>query len=136
MRRRNLFTALLSLALLPCDALAYGLIGSSETQMAISAIQNAGRRARDVKAIKTVPSVGVVSLNVPHSNNCTDFSQYQVFAQRNAAGVSALRNALSANPATRQALERHGIPLGMIVGARISSKGSLRLYVLNPPAAN
>ena len=50
---------------------------------------------------------------------------------RNAAGISKLRKALAANPVTRNALAKRGIPIGIVAGVRVSSNGSLRLYVLD-----
>ncbi|MFO1121423.1 MAG: hypothetical protein U1F47_03770 [Hyphomicrobiales bacterium] len=136
MQRKHLLLAAFAAFLMqaPQQAKAYGLINCSESTMAISAIQNASRTAQKVRSIGSVPSVGVLSLNVPHFANCTDFSQYQIFVQRNAGGVSALRNALRSNPVTRQALQSRGIPIGLIAAVRVSSNGSLRVYVLNPPA--
>jgi hypothetical protein len=99
--------------------------------MAFSAMQNAGRTADKVRTIKKVPSVGILSLRVPIMFGGTSYPEYQIFASRNAAGISKLRKALAANPVTRNALAKSGVPIGIVAGVRVSSNGSLRLYVLD-----
>jgi hypothetical protein len=86
--------------------------------------------------IARVPSVGVVNLNLATEQFNRDervfmvASDFRGLAARNAAGVSRMRRALIANPATRSALADHGIEVRYIVGVRVSSNGSLRLFVL------
>ena len=95
---------------------------------------NAGNRASQVKAIKRVPSVGVVRLDVnPMSvfSDLPDPAEYRIMVSRNAAGVAKLRQALRSNPVTRQALAKRGIDPGQVAGAQISSNGSLRLYIFS-----
>jgi hypothetical protein len=131
MRVLRLVLLVLAVGFAPLQAQAWGLISPSESSMAFSAMQNAGRTADKVRSIKKVPSVGVLSLEVPMLYGDTSFAEYQVFAQRNSAGINKLRRALSANPATRQALAKRGIPVGIVAGVRVSSNGSLRIYVLD-----
>jgi hypothetical protein len=109
-------------------------VSGADIERASSAIMNAGNRASKVKAIKRVPSVGVVRLDL---NPMTAFSdlpdpaEYRIMVSRNAAGVAKLRQALRSNPATREALARRGIDPGQVAGAQISSNGSLRLYIFS-----
>jgi hypothetical protein len=126
----RLIMLMLAIGIAPVAALAYGLISPSEDYLAESAIMSAGSAAAKVKQIKRVPSVGVLSLNVPYFRGGTSFSEYRVSASKNAAGINRLQSALYRNPVTRKALVERGIPINQIVGVRISSNGSLRVYVL------
>ena len=51
-----------TLALAPIEAHAWGLISPSESQIAFSAMQNARRTADRVRSVREVPSVGILSL--------------------------------------------------------------------------
>jgi hypothetical protein len=78
---------------------------------------------------------GVVNLairRVPRFRNDSvpDVSEYRISAEKNAAGITRLRAALKANPVTRKALAARGISINRVVGVRISSNGSLLLYLL------
>ena len=110
-------------------------VSGADVQMASSAIINAGNRAGRVKAIKKVPSVGVVRLDfAPMSSLWSDQpdpAEYRIMVRKNQAGVNKLRQALRANPATRAALAKRGIDPGQVAGAQISSNGSLRLYIFS-----
>ena len=102
--------------------------------MANSAIMNAGSRAAKVKAIKKVPSVGVVRLDFNSMSPFSDLptpAEFRIMVSNNAAGVNKLRQALRANPVTRAALAKRGIDPGQVAGAQISSNGSLRLYIFS-----
>jgi hypothetical protein len=128
-------TAVAILAAVPAGVPgALAQVSGADIQMANSAIINAGSRAAKVKAIKKVPSVGVVRLDVnsmsPFSN-LPDPAEYRIMVSKNAAGVNKLRQALRANPATRAALARRGIDASQVGGAMISSNGSLRLYIFS-----
>jgi hypothetical protein len=125
------------LAATPTAAIAGGfaMSGSGSGYTGVSAIMSAGSRAAAVKRLKVVPSVGVINLNVRtsilrDSGGGPDYFEIRTSASKNAAGIRKLRAALSANPVTRRALERRGIDIGRIVGVRIGSNGSLRVYVL------
>jgi hypothetical protein len=131
MRYLRLIIFILTIGMAPTLVSAYGLISESESTMAFSAMMSAGNTAAKVKQITKVPSVGVLSLNVPHLFGGTSFAEYQISASKNAGGIKRLRSALSANPVTRSALEQHGIPINLIAGVRVSSNGSLRVYVLH-----
>jgi hypothetical protein len=114
------------------DALAQ--VRGADIQLANSAIMNAGSRAGKVKAIKRVPSVGVVRLDANPMSPWSDLpspAEFRIMASRNAAGVAKLQNALQANPATRAALAKRGISARQVAGAQISSNGSLRLYIFS-----
>lgn len=113
---------------------AVAQVSGADIQRASSAIMNAGNRASQVKAIKRVPSVGVVRLDVnPMSvfSDLPDPAEYRIMVSRNAAGVAKLRQALRSNPATREALAKRGIDPGQVAGAQVSSNGSLRLYIFS-----
>jgi hypothetical protein len=130
----NLITA----ALLPL-ILAAGPAAAQLTQETSltgeAAMMDAGHDAKQVAAIRKVPSVGVIRLNmrvVPSMLNEDDFSVsgMRIAAQQNAAGIARLRAALAHNPVTRAALEAHGIKISRVVGVKIGSNGSLRVYLL------
>jgi hypothetical protein len=110
-------------------------VTGADIQMASSAILNAGNRAGRVKAIKKVPSVGVVRLDFAPTGRLwsdqPDPAEYRIMVRKNQAGVNKLRQALRANPATREALARRGIDPGQVAGAQVSSNGSLRLYIFS-----
>jgi hypothetical protein len=100
-----------------------------------AAMMDAGHDAKQIAAIRQVPSVGVIRLNmrvVPSMLNEDDFSVsgMRIAAQQNAAGIARLRAALAHNPVTRAALEAHGINISRVVGVKIGSNGSLRIYLL------
>ena len=109
-------------------------VSGADIERASSAIMNAGNRASKVKAIKRVPSVGVVRLDfnpMMAFSDLPDPAEYRIMVSRNAAGVAKLRQALRSNPATREALAKRGIDPGQVAGAQISSNGSLRLYIFS-----
>jgi hypothetical protein len=108
---------------------------SSELTSAQAVIMAAGSRAAAVRALRKVPSVGVINLNIRRTPFMRDSSlpeayEFRGSARRNAAGIAKLRAALKANPVTRRALADHDIPVNRVVGVRIGSNGSLRLYIL------
>jgi hypothetical protein len=119
----------------PLAPKALAQISQIDVQPAFSAILNAGTRADRVKSIKKVPSVGVVRLDMPvvplMGSDVPSWQEYKILVQRNYAGVSKLRKALMANPATRAALAKYRIDPAQIAGAQISSRGSLRLYIFS-----
>jgi hypothetical protein len=130
-----LLVAVAMWAATPAAPVALAQVSGADLQMASAAINAAGNRANKVKSIKRVPSVGVVRLDFGGnfglwSGQMTP-ADYRILAQRNAAGVSKLRSALRANPATRDALAKRGISPSQVVGAQISSNGSLRLYIFS-----
>lgn len=113
---------------------ALAQVRGADIQMANSAIMNAGSRAAKVKAIKKVPSVGVVRLDFNSMSPFSDLptpAEFRIMVSRNAAGVNKLRQALRANPVTRAALAKRGIDAGQVAGAHVSSNGSLRLYIFS-----
>ena len=133
--RTYICSAFLSLALLavsPVNLPAQAFGGSS--YKAEAAILSAGSRAAAISRLKSVPSVGVVNLNirtVPRfRTNATDISEYKVSAGKNFSGIKRLRAALASNPATRRALANRGISIGRVVGVDVYSNGSIRLYIL------
>ncbi|MFM8746325.1 MAG: hypothetical protein ACKOED_06615 [Aestuariivirga sp.] len=130
-----LFIGAGSLLAPPAVPAALAQVGQMDVQLAFSAIMNAGTRADRVKSITKVPSVGVVRLDVPvvplMGSDVPSWQEFKIMVQRNYAGVSKLRKALMANPATRAALAKHRIDPSQIAGAQISSRGSLRLYIFS-----
>ena len=106
-----------------------------DVQMAESAIVLAGSRAGRVAAIDHVPSVGVIRLDVHtgarfRDESIPDVSELRLLAGKYQGGIAKLRAALRNNPVTRTALASRGISISRVVGAQISSNGSLRLYLL------
>jgi hypothetical protein len=101
---------------------------------AISAMMSAASRSARVGQMRNVPSVTVVRLKqivvFRHPGDEPDLPSIQISAQKNAFGIRRLRNALAANPATRAALARKGVPLNRIVGADVFSNGALLVYIL------
>jgi hypothetical protein len=124
------FTAIV-LALAPP---AVAQVGSDDAIRAQSAIMSAGKRAGQVAAIDEVPSLGVVRLYARVGSQLRsespDPQEYRILAAKNAAGVNRLRQALRANPATRDALAEGGVGINRIVGAIVGSNGALRVYVI------
>jgi hypothetical protein len=109
-------------------------VSEIDAQDAESAILSAGTRAGRIAAIREVPSVGVVNLNY-HRGPLRDDSipepqEFRISAAKHAAGIRRMRAALRANPVTREALAAHGVSINAIIGVKVSSNGSLRLYVL------
>lgn len=119
----------------PAVPVALAQVNGADTQMAGAAINAAGLRADKVKGITQVPSVGVVRLDfgAPFGlwGDQMGPADYRALARRNAAGVAKLQRALRTNPATRDALARHGISPSQVAGAQISSNGALRLYIFS-----
>ena len=105
----------------------------SDVQMASSAIMNAGNRANKVKSIKRVPSVGVIRLDFFPTGGFfadrPDPAEFRIMVSTYQSGVNKLRQALRANPVTREALAKRGISPNQVAGAQISTNGSLRLYI-------
>ena len=130
----RLIATVLFLSLAPAAAGAFSLIDGASSYQAESAIMSSGSRAAAVRALRRVPSVGVVNLNIRHMprfrDSGTDISEYKVLAGKYRNGIQRLRAALAANPVTRAALDKRGIPLNRVVGVSLSSNGSLRLYLL------
>lgn len=99
-----------------------------------AAIISAGSRAAVISRLKKVPSVGGVNLNIRYvpllRSDDSDVAEFKVSAGKNFSGISRLRAALVANPATRHALSNHGISVNRVVGVDIYSNGSIRVYIL------
>ena len=118
----------LSPASLPTQAFA------DDTYKADAAILSAGSRAAAISRLKSVPSVGVVNLNIRYMSrfrdDAHDVAAFKISAGKNFSGIRRLRAALAANPATRRALSVRGISVNRVVGVDIYSNGSIRLYTL------
>lgn len=135
-RARTIITSIffsLSVLVLPPANLSAQAFGGS-TYKAEAAILSAGSRAVAISRLKVVPSVGVVNLNIRYvprfRSDAPDVAEFKVSAGKNFKGISRLRAALAANPATRRALSVRGIPVNRVVGVDIYSNGSIRLYIL------
>ena len=128
----SIFFSLSVLALspesLPTQAFA------DDTYKADAAILSAGSRAAAISRLKSVPSVGVVNLNIRYMSrfrdDAHDVTAFKISAGKNFSGIRRLRAALAANPATRRALSVRGISVNRVVGVDIYSNGSIRLYTL------
>ena len=109
-------------------------VSTDNVYKAESAILSAGTRAAAISKLKAIPSVGVVNLAfraVPRfRSDMPDVSEFKVSVSKNFNGISRLRAALAANPATRGVLSNHGISVNKVVGVDIYSNGSIRLYIL------
>lgn len=130
MRVLPIATILFSLMLPLPAALAFH---DTEVPQIEAAIMSAGSRALQVPGIKKVPSVGVLNLriiHVPGASNIIDINEFRIMAQHRAGGIAKLRSALKANPVTRKALAKHGVNIDRVIGVRISSGGSLRVYLI------
>ena len=118
----------LSPASLPTQAFA------DDNYKADAAILSAGSKAAAISRLKSVPSVGVVNLNIRYMSrfrdDAHDVTAFKISAGKNFSGIRRLRAALAANPATRRALSVRGISVDRIVGVDIYSNGSIRLYKL------
>ena len=116
-------------------ALAMAPVSEIDASSAESAILSSGKTAAKIAHLSQVPSVGAIDLsfrrNASDNGDIPNATQFGIMVEKHAGGVSALRQALSANPVTRAALREHNLAIGKIVGADVSSNGSLRLYFLN-----
>ncbi len=132
--RPNFSSVLLSLAFLALSQATLSAQVTDDAYKAEAAILSAGTRAAAISRLVAVPSVGVVNLSirtVPRfRSDVTDVAEFKVSAGKNFKGISRLRAALAANPATRRALSNHGISVNRVVGVDIYSNGSIRLYIL------
>jgi hypothetical protein len=108
-------------------------VDNSNYSETASAILSAGSTSAKIRSLKSVPSLGVVRVQfgfVPRlSTDGENVSTLRLSAERNTIGIAKLRSALAGNPVTRQALAQHGVSLGRVIGANVSSNGSLRLFV-------
>ena len=132
-----LAAALVLAAPLPVATRQAAAASMGEEQRGVAIIMAAGSRAAQVRKLRHVPSVGAVRLGTPYTmfrwrddSGLPDWRSLRIIASRHAKGIARLRAALAANPVTRRAIERHGIPLDRVVGVRIGSNGALRLYLL------
>ena len=135
----SIFFSLSVLALSPASLLTQAF--ADDTYKADAAILSAGSRAAAISRLKSVPSVGVVNLNIRYVNlnigsmsrfrdDAHDVAAFKISAGKNFSGIRRLRAALAANPATRRALSVRGISVNRVVGVDIYSNGSIRLYTL------
>ena len=112
---------------------AQAFVDQSQISEAESAILDAGKNASVIHGLHGVPSLGVIHIpfwyNSPVSESGNQVARLRILEERNAGGIGKLRHALSANPATRQALSKHGVNMGQVVGVQIGSTGSLRVFV-------
>ncbi len=110
MKKSLIALAVLASLILPIalSAQSFGLDYSE----AASAILSSGSRAAQVRAIRTVPSVGVIRVANGTSPRLglidENISALIISTERNHAGIVKLRAALSSNAATRRALATNG----------------------------
>ncbi len=136
-RTRSIITSIffsLSVLALPPASLPTQAF-ADDTYKAEAAILSAGSRAAAISRLKSVPSVGVVNLNIRYAmsrfrDDAHDVAAFKISAGKNFSGIRRLRAALAANPATRRALSVRGISVNRVVGVDIYSNGSIRLYIL------
>ena len=128
----SIFLSLSVLALPPASLPTQAF--ADDTYKAEAAILSAGSRAAAISRLKSVPSVGVVNLNIRYMSrfrdDAHDVTAFKISAGKNFSGIRRLRAALATNPATRRALSVRGISVNRVVGVDIYSNGSIRLYIL------
>ena len=128
----SIFFSLSVLALPPASSPTQAF--ADDTYKAEAAILSAGSRAAAISRLKSVPSVGVVNLNIRYvsrfRDDAHDVAAFKVSAGKNFGGIRRLRAALATNLATRRALSVRGISVNRVVGVDIYSNGSIRLYIL------
>jgi hypothetical protein len=134
MYRHGKIMVALAVCLVVLTSDAEAQLTQSNYDNAISAMMSAASRAARIGRVRNVPSVTVVRLSqivvFRHPGDEPDLPSIQISAQKNAFGIRRLRNALAANPATRAALARKGVPLNRIVAADVFSNGALLVYLL------
>lgn len=134
---RALLLAALLLGFAPLAGVpqAAAQVSEIDYHMAMSSITHAGSRAPKVAALKRVPSVGVIRLDVRtvprFTTDIPDPSEFKIMARQNAGGIAKLQRALAGNPVTRDALARRGIDVNQVAGVQVSSNGALRLYIFS-----
>ena len=123
----------LSSALLAPAAASAQLADQSQVVEAQSAIQDAGKTASAVRALRNVPMVGVIRIDYrfvsPVSSMGNEIAALQILAGQNSNAIRQLRQALAANPVTNQALTKNRVDINRVVGIRIGGTGSLRAFV-------
>lgn len=133
--RAMLLAALLGITPLTGVPQAAAQVSEIDYHMAMSSITHAGSRASKVAALKRVPGVGVIRLDVRtvprFMTDVPDPSDFKILARKNAGGIAKLQRALAGNPVTRDVLARRGIDVGQVAGVQVSSNGSLRLYIFS-----
>ena len=122
-------TSLIALALaLPTTA--HAQLDSASNIEATSAVLDAGLAAPEIRQLRNVPSVGVISLANGFRTRLGIYdNSVEMMASQNGYWVSRLRHALTANPVTRRAMAEHGVDVNRVDGVSIGSTGSLRFFV-------
>ena len=133
MIHKILATLTLSFALaLPISASAQSF--GVDYNEAASAILSARADAAKVRSLKAVPSLGVIRVANGSTTRLSSIDEnittLIISSERNHANIAQLRSALMANPVTKQALLGHGVAVGQIIGIRVGSNGSLRIFVI------
>ena len=135
-RARSIITLILfSLSVLALSSASLSTRAfAGDTYKADAAILSAGSRAAAISRLKSVPSVGVVNLNIRYMprfrDDAPDVAAFKISAGKNFSGIRRLRAALATNPATRRALSVRGISVSRVVGVDIYSNGSIRVYII------
>lgn len=109
-------------------------IDSSTYSEAQSAILSADRDASAVQILHNVPAVGVIIVRRGYSLILGDSGESVatliLSAEKSHSAIVKLRAALVSNPVTLTALKVHGIMPSRVIGIRISTNGSLRIFIL------
>ena len=109
---------------------AYAQLDSASHIEATSAVLDAGLAAPEIRRLRNVPSVGVISLADGFRTQTDQYTNdVEMMAQQNGYWVSRLRHALQANPVTRRVMAEHGVNVNRVDGVSIGSSGSLRFFV-------
>ena len=98
------------------------------------AIIKAGSNGSAIASVTAIKSLGVVRLYqriVPYfSDEWPPPEVFQIYAQKNWSGVQKLRGQLAANPAIRSGLAARNIPINRVVGCKVYSATSIRVFLL------
>jgi hypothetical protein len=135
MKKRNGLIFALFAALLTAAGGVQAQLTQDDFRDATIGMMTAGSVAAKIRELHEVSSLGVVRLKrivvFRHPGDEPDPAAIGISAQKNAAGIAQLRSALAANPATRAALANRGVPINLVVAARILGGNSLRVYLLS-----
>ena len=109
---------------------AHAELDSASHTEATSAVMDAGLAASEIRQLRNVPSVGVISLADGFRTRMGNYTNdVEMIAQQNGRWVNSLRHALTANPVTRRVMAEHGVDVNRVDGVSIGSTGSLRFFV-------
>ena len=132
LHRTRLLLALFTLMFMSAGT-AHAQLTQYNFDNAISGMMSASSRAAQVIKLRRVSSITVVRLKqivvFRHPGEEPELPPLKISAQKNAAGIARLRNALRSNPATRDALTAKGISINRVVAAEILANDTLKVFI-------